>query len=63
MDSPTTPNMDPSDNYQTTYDSKTEIVVFYSLSENGESLTTWTYIGVRSVLRNGFGKNDYSKNL
>ena len=28
----TTPNMDPSDYYQTTYDSKTKIVVFYSLS-------------------------------
>ena len=25
-------NMDPPDNYQTTYDSKTKIVVFYSLS-------------------------------
>ena len=24
--------MDPPDNYQTTYDSKTEIVIFYSLS-------------------------------
>ena len=28
----TTPNMDPPDNYQTTYDSKTNIVVFYSQS-------------------------------
>ena len=27
----TTPNMDAPDNYQTTYDSKTKIVVFYSL--------------------------------
>ena len=27
----TTPNMDPPDNYQTKYDSKTKIVVFYSL--------------------------------
>ena len=26
-----TPNMDPSDNYHTTYDNKTKIVVFYSL--------------------------------
>ena len=29
---PTTINMDPPDNYQTTYDSKTKVVVFYSLS-------------------------------
>ena len=28
----TTPNMDAPDNYQTTYDSKTKIVVLYSLS-------------------------------
>ena len=28
----TTPNMDPPDNYQTTCDSETKIVVFYSLS-------------------------------
>jgi hypothetical protein len=28
----TTPNMDAPDNYQTTYDSKTKIVIFYSLS-------------------------------
>ena len=31
----TTPNMDPPDNYQTTYDSKTKSVVFYSLSDSG----------------------------
>ena len=29
----TTPNMDAPDNYQTTYDSKTKIVVFYSLND------------------------------
>ena len=29
----TTPNMDASDHYQTTYDSKTKIVVFYSLNQ------------------------------
>ena len=29
---PYTPNMNPSDNYQTTFDSKTKIVVFYSLN-------------------------------
>ena len=28
----TTPNMDPPDNHQTTYDSQTKIVVFYSVS-------------------------------
>ena len=28
----TTPNMDTPDNYQTTYDSKTKIVIFYSVN-------------------------------
>ena len=31
MPASTTPNIDAPDNYQTTYDSKTKIVVFYSL--------------------------------
>ena len=33
VDRPTSPNMNSPDNYLTTYDSKTKIVVFYSLNE------------------------------
>ena len=45
------PNMDPPDNYQTTYDSKTKIVVFYSVSKvfdliSGSKFREDTYLNI-----------------